>query len=66
MAVHHITVTGGGPFGRAWFDCSCAAANDAALRHHREVIGCECSRDDFDPTCIQQTTAPEADTRRTA
>lgn len=45
---HQITVTGGGPFGRAWFDCSCGitvvhaskhAANQAALRHYELVHG---------------------------
>lgn len=45
---HQITVTGGGPFGRAWFDCSCGiaqthasklAANTAALRHYGQVYG---------------------------
>ncbi len=43
---HHITVTGGGPFGRAWFDCTCGiartcpskhAANVSALAHYSEV-----------------------------
>lgn len=43
---HFITVTGGGPFGRAWFDCSCGltavraskrAANLVAIAHYREV-----------------------------
>jgi hypothetical protein len=48
---HHITVTGGGPFGRAYFECSCGIArtyaskhdaNRGALRHHHEVTGCTC------------------------
>lgn len=49
---HQITVTGGGPFGRAWVDCSCGhtrtcasarAANTAALIHHHDVHGgCVC------------------------
>ena len=43
---HFIQVTGGGPFGRAWFDCRCGiarvfaskhAANVAALAHHADV-----------------------------
>lgn len=49
---HRITVTPG-PFGRAWFDCTCRplvnsiwpskrAANRAALRHHHDVMGCNC------------------------
>ncbi|MEP7738559.1 hypothetical protein ABKW28_12955 [Nocardioides sp. 31GB23] len=51
---HAITVTGGGPFGRAWFDCSCGesavratkrAANIAALVHHHETAGCNCPPD---------------------
>lgn len=50
-AGHAITVTGGGPFGRAWFDCPCGikrvfaskrAANTAALIHHHDVGGCNC------------------------
>lgn len=61
LEVHDITVTGGGPFGRAWFDCTCGkalthaskkAANDAALAHHREVKGCTCTRESFDPLCL--------------
>lgn len=45
---HFITVTGGGPFGRAWFDCSCGiarvfaskkAANVSALDHFDRVGG---------------------------
>lgn len=48
---HDITVTGGGPFGRAWFDCSCGItrvfaskvpATHAALVHHHDVGGCNC------------------------
>jgi len=47
---HTITVTPG-PFGRAYFDCSCGIArtfaakrpaNTAALRHHHDVAGCTC------------------------
>jgi hypothetical protein len=45
---HFITVTGGGPFGRAWFDCTCGiarvfasktAANQAALGHFDALYG---------------------------
>lgn len=48
---HVLNVTGGGPFGRAWVDCSCGytltcpskyAADRAALRHHHDVGGCNC------------------------
>lgn len=49
---HQITVTGGGPFGRAYVDCSCGmpaviaatkfAAQRAAFRHHHDVMGCNC------------------------
>ncbi len=81
MAAHHITVTPGGPFGRAWFECTCGlsrthaskkAAIDAALAHHREVVGCSCTREAYDPCCIERTTDPDiapdtsTDTRRTA
>jgi hypothetical protein len=47
---HLIMVTGDGPFGRAWFDCTCGiartfgskgAANLSALAHYREVYGHE-------------------------
>lgn len=43
---HRITVTGGGPFGRAYFDCTCGiartfaskhAANVAAIAHHNDL-----------------------------
>jgi len=45
---HFIQVTGGGPFGRAWFECECGidrrfaskhAANQAALAHYADVGG---------------------------
>lgn len=51
---HVITVTGGGPFDRAWVDCSCGytltcaskwTANRAGLRHHHETSGCNCPAD---------------------
>lgn len=47
---HAITVTPG-PFGRAFFDCSCGEAQvrasksagvRAALSHHHDVGGCNC------------------------
>ena len=46
-----VTVTGNGPFGRAWVDCSCGFsktcaskrdANRTALAHHHAVGGCNC------------------------
>jgi hypothetical protein len=48
---HSITVTAG-PFGRAFFDCSCGEAQvrasksqavRVALAHHHEANGCNCS-----------------------
>jgi hypothetical protein len=45
---HFITVTGGGPFGRAWFDCKCGiarifaskhAANTHAVAHFADIYG---------------------------
>lgn len=51
---HQITVTGGGPFGRAWFDCTCGiaqthaskrAANQAALRHYAAIYPQSPARD---------------------
>jgi hypothetical protein len=72
--VHDITVTGGGPFGRAWFDCTCGkavthaskkAANDAALAHHREVVGCTCSREANDPLCLLGTARTTTPNERT-
>lgn len=45
---HSITVTGGGPFGRAYFDCSCgianvyaskSAANQSAMAHYDRIYG---------------------------
>lgn len=44
---HAITVTPG-PFGRAFFDCSCgeaqvrASKSAGALAHHHDVGGCNC------------------------
>lgn len=49
-AGHAITVTSG-PFGRAFFDCSCGETQvraskssgvRAALSHHHDVGGCNC------------------------
>lgn len=68
IAGHSITVTGGGPFGRAWFDCTCGrsehratkkAANLAALDHHRALVGCNCTPEHYDPCCIERTTDPD-------
>lgn len=48
---HAVTVTGNGPFGRAWVECSCGfskvcaskkSANRTALAHHHEHAGCHC------------------------
>lgn len=47
---HLIMVTGNGPFGRAWFDCTCgiartfgnkSGANQSALTHYADVYGHE-------------------------
>lgn len=65
---HAITVTPGGPFGRAWFDCTCGAsrrcashksANAVALAHHRDVVGCTCRPEAYDPECVKRTTNPD-------
>lgn len=51
---HLIQVTPGGPFGRAYVDCTCGltrtcatkfAANRSALIHHHETAGCNCPPD---------------------
>jgi hypothetical protein len=79
---HDISVTGNGPFGRAWVDCwtcgytlTCAskhAANRAALRHHHETSpsGCNCPSEvvtsDAHPDPGPGSPAPVADHASTA
>lgn len=74
---HQINVTAGGPFGRAYFDCSCgvtrtlaskSAANRTALVHHHETTGCNCPPDvvnsDVHPDPGPGSPAPVADRTR--
>lgn len=38
-AAHTISVTGGGPFGRAWLDCSCGLARRFASKRAATIAG---------------------------
>jgi len=71
---HDIRVTGGGPFGRAWLDCSCGidrvfaskrAATAAAFLHHHDVGG-GCACPDWAVALDVHPTAPASTTEAAA